>query len=1023
MLDGGPGHPELRLALRLTGSGFEWTDDWVVASGMLLRPGRAAVPVEDAGVQVTTDADGRVVARVEDGLKIEVVRDPKGTFLGVRTRGQALLRTDTGVAATDGRTATLGFEGDDLVSVTDDHGRRTRLVRVDHALRELTFADGAVARVEPGKIDTSLGRWTCTADGPRVRVQSPGSSAWSVERSAERDTVTDPGGAHVELDREDGRLAGWTDPRGGHTRVTTSPTGGAVEGPDGSRTTWTLDEGGLTHLGTPMSASWTFSRADTGAVVGVTDPMGRTWRYDRDGDGLVHTTGASGGWTWTRDTVGRVAAIAPPTGGEVRLGRDAAGRTVRVSDGTGAAWLLARDERGFVRSVADPAGVTWGLRRDALGRITTVAEPGGRTVAFAWRDDDRLTAVTIGLHDRWELLRAASGVLTGLRAPTGALTGFARDAADRVRGVRRADGSSFALGRDAAGDLTSVGDVHVRRDAVGRPLGLALGDEELAWSRDGEGRIVGIDGPGVQVHLVRSADGAIRTIQVDGAPAVTLARDGQGRVVHATGGIGVEVVRDGRGLVTALRRDGAAELTLERDRRGAVVGVRLGEERWGLARDGGLRIVSATGPQGLSLGVARDEGGAPHLVRLADGALAEYARSDEAVDVQVRDPGGEVIGSAAWVWDVAGAVAQLRSAVAWTYRRDPLGQLVAAEAGARVWARSPSELSGPEGLTVELDPNGQPRRGHVARGSPPAWGVAPGDVAWIVGDDGALTEVDGNAGSAKLRHDGVGRLVGWTVGRTTTTLTWDALGRLGSVAGQATDGWLGLEAWGSQRRVPVADAGVARPGGAVLYGPGGGPLTTIHAGNLDVGPTGVAFGPAAAECGAGGRFAPIAGGPLLGLLDAVDPLAGRPTAGRFALPWARSPWEAEPAPSPWADPDASAEPWWSPAGWEASSPWADPLRLLVDAGVLPDGGPRAARAPGVPWLPAALAETVPAPVRDGLAPLADEGEPEVRWVVAHVLAAVPPAPEDFVREVVAPSAVAEIHVVPGLEPSLPPGLR
>ena len=218
----------------------------------------------------------------------------------------------------------------------------------------------------------------------------------------------------------------------------------------------------------------------------------------------------------------------------------------------------------------------------------------------------------------------------------------------------------------------------------------------------------------------------------------------------------------------------------------------------------------------------------------------------------------------------------------------------------------------------------------------------------------------------------------------------DALGRLVSVGGAEALGWESELAFAGSPRATVPDVGQARPGGGVLVDARGIPVLVAPLGLVSVAPSGLPSSSATGEMGAGSRFQPTVGGPLLGLLDAIDPLAGQSTSAPWPSPGRDPPWEVTPADSPWPEPDASSTPPWDPAAWASEAPWGDPLALLVECGLLPDGGPRAYAAPGLPWLPASAAAAIPAPLRDPSAVDLHLGVVET-WVLAHARAPVVPA--------------------------------
>jgi hypothetical protein len=273
-------------------------------------------------------------------------------------------------------------------------------------------------------------------------------------------------------------------------------------------------------------------------------------------------------------------------------------------------------------------------------------------------------------------------------------------------------------------------------------------------------------------------------------------------------------------------------------------------------------------------------------------------------------------------------------------------------------------------------------------------------VDWVTDAEGALRQIAGSRGTVTLAHDALGRLTGWTAsggraGPAATTIVRDALGRLVSVgptggARRESLGWEGLLALAGSPRASVSDIGQGRPGGGVLVDARRSPLLVAPLGRVTVAPSGLPLTAATGEVGAAGRFQPVAGGPLIGLLDAIDPVSGQSTSAPWPMPGVARGWEVTASESPWPEPDAHASPVWDPEPFAAEAPWGDPLALLVAVGELPDGGPRADAAPGLPWMPLSMAPAVPAPIPDPEA-LDVRLDPIEAWVLSRARSPVRPA--------------------------------
>ncbi len=1032
-LDGGPGHRDVRLARVWADGAWRWADDWQVVDGTLRRPGRAPAALDGLrfGDEVLgVDAAGRVVSRARAGRTVEVLRDAAGAFVGMRS-GPVEVRVDgdRGVAS-DGREVRWRREGGELRSVTDAGGLLAMYGYEDGRLARVTWDDAAALAIDaPTGTDARRtgtsgvgGRWRCVVQSAgRVAFDAP-AGAWLVQDDGAAEVVTDPTGSTTRARRRDGRVIAWTDPRGGETRLVRDDRGRVTEVTDPSGARWGLTWGdaGLLGVTGPDTAAWTLTRDAAGAVASLAEPSGRSARWELDRGGVRAVGVGAAFWTVARDRAGRPTAVEDPAGSRVELVRGGDGRVSRVRDGGGGAWIIGRDARGAITSVVDPGGGAWAITRDGLGRAVAVTDPTGARTRWTLREDGLPGRVVVAGRHAWELLWTAAGALGGVRDPRGRVTGWSRDALGRARAVHRADGGALPLDRDAAGDLVRVGEVRVARDAAGRPMSVDLG---LAWDRDPGGRVVGVTGPGVTVALAREPGGAVREVRVGGSAPVRLGRDAQGRVVRAEGEGAVVITRDAAGRIGAIERQGVT-LQIARDVRGLPARLTLSGgaagRAWTVGRDGAGRVVSFEGPGGLRLGVDRDPAGLPRLVRFPTNALARFTRDGDAVAVALEDRDGRIQAEVGWARGPSGALERLRAGLTWLLRRDPLDELVAAEAGEAVWSSAPDGVEGPGGAFVRYDARGRPAAAQLPAGWGGAWGLGEGELRYEVGDDGAIGAVAGPGGRVDLAYDGLGRLVAWRGTAGEGSVRRDALGRLVSVGRTALEGWGALLTRDGAVRAAVPGVGIAEPGGGTLLGPGGLPLLAVHGGVFEWAPQGP---PAMGDAAAGGRYAAGLGLPALGLLDAVDPASGQPLGPTIAWPWAPRAWEARPAPSPWPDPDAAADVPWDDAPWAPGSPWADPLALLVALGELPDGGPRAASAPGLPWLPGSFAPVRPAPVPDPFA-LPTEDEPLVAWIVA--LASAPtraPAPSDVTSVLLGAALEPWWSLPPGLVPALPPELR
>ncbi len=955
---------------------------------------------------VTSDNKGRILSFVAAGRRTTVVREEGGTFLGLARGSVTVIRRSTRpamdstnhIAGTEdlwsgsGEAADYRWEAGNLASVGSTRGL-TRYTYTSGTLSGIATAEGGGATLAPGLIRANGVDWRCTTDRG-VTVIDAGAEKWRVEgsRSAGEQRVVDPSGGVTASRWVEGRLIGWTHPGGGVTEVRwgddhTLDTVSSASG------TWSMRwaNGALTALS--GATTWTMAYDAAGNLTQQVDGLSRLTPWLSAGGAVLQWGSGAGRRLLARGAQG-VSAITD--GGRVTLARDADGRLIGATDPAGGEWRLVRDAAGHVTEVADPGGARWHLSWDAVGRIAAVTDPAGRESRWDRTPAGVMTFAVDGAA--WQFGRDDRGRVTTAEDPQGRRWRVSRDALGRPIALTRPDQSTLRFERDAAGDIVGIDDFHITRDAAGWPVAWSRGSRSGGWARDPSGWN-GVRGPGVRFKLTRNAAGEVAAVELDGGPRWTLDRDADGRVIAVDGPGAVTITRDSSGRVTALAGP-SGDLRIDRDGRGLPARVQLTQgtttRRWIWRRDGAGRILGVDAPGGLQFGVDRDTSGRPQLARFSDGSLARYLWDTSGVGIMLQGADDALLAVSGWSVDGLGRVTRLRGENPVLLQRDPLGVLTVQE-GTDVWSRAPDRMEGPNGAALTWGSGQRAAEGRIPTGAPPLWGIADGAVSWSYGEDGAVAGVLGALGSITLAHDALGRLVRWATTRAdateTTEIVRDALGRLVSVGGAEALGWDAELAFAGAPRATVPDVGQARPGGGVLVDGRGVPILAAPIGEVRVAPSGLPSTSATGELGSGGRFQPLVGGPLLGRLDAIDPMSGQPTSAPWPLPGEEEVWEVTRAETPWPEPDASSDVPWDPARWAPEAPWADPLSLLVEAGMLPEGGPRALPPPGLPWLPDSAAPVLPAPVRDPAAVDLHLGIVE-SWVYAHARAPVQPAPPD-----------------------------
>ncbi len=955
-LDGGPYFRDVRVARLWDGAEWRWADDWSVVEGMLVRPGRTPVPTGAWPGVLEVDPRGRVTARVVDGRRVEVLRDAVGGFAGMKSANVRVALNPAGVEASDGRKASYTLAGTRVDAVEIAAGTTTYGYE-GAALRTVRWADGGALRVEGDGTSGLGGRWRCTLSGSVTRLEGP-AGRWTVDHGEEM-AVTGPGGATMRTRWQSGMLRGWTDVDGVRVEIDRDASGRVEsvrrDGERLARLTWTAE--GLAEL-RDDAGGWRLLREGAGVVVQRSEPDGRGPVREVAGGRVqvVRLGSESAVITW--DASGRPSRLQVGGQGEARLERDASGNLTRVTDGAGAVWSIQRGPTGAPEALIDPAARRWELRTDSEGRLSRLAGPDGVAVSLV-HSDGRLSQLLRGAT-RWSWLRDAAGRLAGVRDPDGRLTSLSRDPSGAVTSIRLPDGAALTLGRDPVGRLRAINGWRITRDAHGFVTEVRAPEGALAgWSRNALGRVTGFGMGEVSFEFSRDLAGRVATVRAGETESERwrLNRDAAGRVaeVQRADGAAVSLARDSAGLVTRVT-DAFGEMVLSRDMRGRIGKIVAGRT-WTVGRDLVGRVVRVQVDGLGTVGADYESDGSLRLLRLPDSALVRRNTSADAGELVATDRDGKPVGAAGWTRDDSGRVMSLESGGPAHLERDAAGRLVRSLGPGGEWARDLGLLRAPDGSAVRTTADGLPTAVTLTVGGP--WGLAAGEATYRWEGD-RLTGLDGSAGGAALVHDALGRPSQLALGDRTVTIERDALGRLRRVGGEVITAWDALLAIGSAPRVPFPDGVVARPGGAVLSDPRGHPLLAPWSPPLRPWPTGWMAGVAAAETGAGGRYV-LPGGILLGFLRATDPLSGvATTPDRW--PWV--PIEPEigldvPA---FPHPDASTDALWDPSGFDAVDGWSDPLARLVEGGWLPGGGAEPEEAPGLPWLPAAFARSVPAPV-------------------------------------------------------------
>ncbi|MBN1335100.1 MAG: hypothetical protein JXB39_03980 [Deltaproteobacteria bacterium] len=608
-----PGPERWALRLGATGHVVETTDPagqpWRVDRDAMGRVVRRVGP-DGRIVRWLRDAGGAVVEILQGDERVRLGRDGAGRLVDVRVGAGPATRVERDAA---GR----------IAAVQDPSGGRTILAGRRSILPgTATGPDGQVWAFSVGSLGLPVGlevpggvrlEWRCGPSGALAEVH---------RGSARTRVSTDADGRPTRVEDAFGRVTGWTWDRAGRLV--------AWLGGDGSR----LDVG-RDARGDVTSLAWedvrlallrdaqgrlraiaheagdrllAVGRDARGAVVEMTWKTGRLglgrdaarrvervvlgdreWRLEHDAAArLVGVVEGSERWVLERDPGGLVAAVEGPDLAW-RLDRGPCGGVDRFEAG-GLALRFGRSASGQVLRISGPSGAVLGLDRDPAGRPVTVRFPDGEllrirqagaSVALAWEDarghatgdvrlevdaSGRLVSVQDGSQERryrygprdevvaveegdgaWSLLPGLLETPTGAQLPL-ATGGPAQDGL--VPGPVAAwglAGTKVAWRRDPDGGLLGVegeaGAVRLTHDPLGRLLEVvfqAAGEPDRTWCLDWD--------PLGGLRSVGSPEG--RTDVVTALGGIRVLSDGKRRAVVLDGPYGTRVIAGPEGRVS-----------------------------------------------------------------------------------------------------------------------------------------------------------------------------------------------------------------------------------------------------------------------------------------------------------------------------------------------------------------------------------------------------------------------------------------------------------------------------------------
>ena len=630
----------------------------ILSNEFVVLPAGQATLLDDTTMQPYLPR--RVELTRPDGTVVEI-----DSLQGVTRRsdrsGNTLYVTPAGWAHSSGRSFGLRRDAAGrIIELVDPAGQSTRYVYSPAgSLVRVTTPTGAVTEYEydaQGRLRVEI-----DPNGGRTRHRYAG---------GRRTEVVDAEGATTTFEYDlDARTRSVNDAVGGVTLDVFDTIGNRVRRVDAEGGVW----------------QWTYDARSQ--VTRIEDPLGRvaTRTYDQRGRRIAQTDFDRDAATWTLDAFGSVTTSTDAGGVAATHRYDAAGHRVE-STVAGARTVFTYDARGLPLTITGPRD---GLTRhayDAFGdRVVTIDALDRRTArtfdaAGRRRTETRTRAPTgqpeaIVTRTRFD----AAGRLIARTDARGGTTEFTRDPAGRVVRETAADGAETTFERDRRGEVVRtvfadgamqiatydpMGRLATTTDALGALTRIErdrLGREVRRVAADGTSERTEYDAIGRVTLRVDARElptrhsylGRIETITTPDNVSSFIERDGAGRIVRRTDGLG-------RDTMIAHDRFGPTQTTwpdmtttsLSRDANGRPVGLTDEAGRQvGLTRDLVGQVTAISDRSMTGVGLAHDE--IDNLAAVMDGFGQATLIATDAVGGRTRitRPSGA---AEQWVYDRAG---------------------------------------------------------------------------------------------------------------------------------------------------------------------------------------------------------------------------------------------------------------------------------------------------------------------------------------------------------------------------------
>jgi RHS repeat-associated protein len=518
--------------------------------------------------------------------------------------------------------------------------------------------------------------------------------------------------------------------------------------------------GKVTSVSDPRLGSMTYTYDGAGHVSTSTLGNGEVVTYTYDGGGRMASHSSSNGTTvltWT--TGNQLASTTDITGVVTTYRYDGFGRSTGVSvNGTSLGSVTYNADGSS--TTTDAAGRTSTAWIDDTGSLARLVDAEGRVVTVA-RDAEGRAVGTVadGVLVGERLVTTPQGVVDAIVDGTGGVTDLTYDADGLLAAVSDPGGRTTTVGRDDAMRVTSV------TDAAGRT-------SSVRYDSDGQvAAIVDRTGQAINVSYLDSVFPS--RISIPGSGDVDIAYDDDHNVVSATGPTGTTTFTyDDEHQMTGVTYPTGLGLTFTYDAAGRRLSTTTTDgHTYSATYDARGRMATSSADGAIAATYSYDA-----LDRLASTVFANGTRTDLTRDAPGRltrqrtSKGATTISDVVLSYDANDRIRTRTDATGTTtYTYDAAGKLLSAV------------TVGASPRTISYTYDGSGNRTGVADsgGATTASTIGPDGRPTQIGVDSVSFDDEGRMtarGTRSYEWTPTSRLSGTTIGGTTTTYTYDALG-------------------------------------------------------------------------------------------------------------------------------------------------------------------------------------------------------------------------------------------------------